>query len=165
MLIKYGNKTLRRKSKNVKINIETEIGFYETLNEIDSITEDLLCSIKEEDTGISSVNVGDLIAVFCIWYKEDKLIFVNPHNITISGDKVDSREFNYSIKGEAIIKRHNKVKLSFYNKDIELKEETFNGRLAQLIIQQLDALNGDLYIDYMEINDYRKIKINNIKNK
>lgn len=163
MLIKYGNKTLRRKSKNVKINIETEIGFYETLNEISSITEDLLCSIKEEDTGISSVNVGDLVAVFCVWYKEDKLIFVNPHNITISGDKVDSREFNYSIKGEAIIKRHNKVKLSFYNKDIELKEETFNGRLAQLIIQQLDALNGDLYIDYMGTNDYRKIKMDNIK--
>jgi len=79
-----------------------------------------------------------------------KKVFINPIIEEESGEEWGFNEGCLSIpKIREEVFRHEKIVISYYNENWELKEETFDGYAARIIQHEYDHIDGVLFTDYL----------------
>lgn len=138
---KYGDKVLRRKSKEVK--------------DIDEKVQKIIKDMKEvlfsaKGIGLAAPQIGILKRIFLAIHPDNKnlIVVINPVIVEKSGKEIDM-EGCLSFPGVYFsIPRAKKVVISGINekgKEIEIEGD---GLLARCFQHEIDHLNGVLIIDY-----------------
>lgn len=150
-IVQSGEKVLRQKAKEI-IKVDKKI---------DELVKDLYDTLAvqkdPEGVGLAAPQVGKSLRIFLAKYKTLDRIVINPEIVSISkakGIKTKSSKDKEILEGclslphyYGPLKRANTVKLKYLNqKGIETVEE-FKGFDAQIILHELDHLNGILFID------------------
>ncbi len=150
-IIQSGNPILRRKSKNVaKVDKKVQ--------EIIRDLKDTLKTQKEpEGVGLAAPQIGKNLNIFIANYKNFQRVVINPEILKISGAK--SEKLKVKSKKEILegclslpyyygpLKRANKITVKYLNEKGEEITEDFEGFDAQIILHEIDHLNGTLFID------------------
>ena len=150
-IIQSGNPILRRKSKNIaKVDKKVQ--------EIIRDLKDTLKTQKEpEGVGLAAPQIGKNLNIFIASYKNFQRVVINPEILKISGAK--SEKLKVKSKKEILegclslpyyygpLKRANKITVKYLNEKGEEITEDFEGFDAQIILHEIDHLNGTLFID------------------
>lgn len=142
---------MRRKSKNVaKVDKKVQ--------EIIRDLKDTLKTQKEpEGVGLAAPQIGKNLNIFIANYKNFQRVVINPEILKISGAK--SEKLKVKSKKEILegclslpyyygpLKRANKITVKYLNEKGEEITEDFEGFDAQIILHEIDHLNGTLFID------------------
>ncbi len=154
----YGMPLLRK----VATEIEED---YEGLDQlIDDMFETMVFS---EGVGLAAPQIGKSIRLFIVDatrmedvddepdLKDFKRTFINPIVIEEWGDKCSYQEGCLSIPNirEDVLRPSN-VRIEYYDRDWNLKEEVFDGFKARIVQHEYDHLEGKLFVD--KINPLRK---------
>lgn len=79
-----------------------------------------------------------------------KKVFINAHIVATSGTEWAYNEGCLSIpKIREDIRRTEKVRLRYWNENMEEQEEEFSGITARVIMHEYDHIDGKLFIDYL----------------
>jgi len=144
---------LRRKSKPVR--------------KIDKKIKDLIKDLKDtlnvqkdpEGVGLAAPQIGKNIRIFVAKYKNFEKIVINPEIVKIQ--KNDSEEDKTKSKKEILegclslpyyygpLKRTPKITIKYMDQDGKTVTETFEGFHAQIIMHEIDHLEGVLFIDHL----------------
>lgn len=134
---------LRQKAKKV-----TKID-----NSIQKLIDDMIDTLHAEPNraGLAATQVGVLLRVAVIEVPEHELItLINPEIVKKEGERI-VQEGCLSIPGYyAEIKRAVTVKVKAKNRDGKAFRLKAQGLLAQALEQELEHLDGILYIDHLE---------------
>lgn len=146
-----GDEVLRLKAKKV-IKIDKKI------KEIIKDLRDTLSIQKNpEGVGLAAPQIGKSIQIFLAKYKDLDRLVINPEILEISKSKPHSAK---ATRGKEILegclslphyygplKRASSVKLKYLNEDGKEIIETFTDFNAQIILHEIDHLNGILFVD------------------
>lgn len=144
---------LRRKSKPV--------------GKIDKKVKDLVKDLKDtlatqkdpEGVGLAAPQIGKNLRVFVCSYKEFRRVVINPEIIEIV-DKAHSAKAPRS-KKEILegclslpyyygpLKRSGKITIKYLDENGKVVTESFEGFHAQIIMHEIDHLEGILFIDHL----------------
>lgn len=160
----YGNSILKEKTDDVPQD-------YEGLPElVDNMFETMY---NASGVGLSGPQVGLGMRIFVIdteQLKEDdtkaklpihgvKQEFINPVIHERAEQMIDYEEGCLSIPGiTGKVSREVGVKMTFYDKNFQKFEATFNGMEARVIQHEYDHLEGILFTDYFKIIKKRRSK-------
>lgn len=152
-ILQSGDPTLRTKSKPV--------------GSVDKKVKDLIRDLKDtlaiqkdpEGVGLAAPQIGKNLQVFVCGYKNFKRVVINPNILNIS--KISKAERKRKSKREILegclslpyyygpLKRSQKIKVEYLNENGEKIIEEFEGFDAQIILHEIDHLNGILFIDHL----------------
>lgn len=160
-IIAYGDPVLRKKGED----IGSDYPGLDTL--IDDMFETMYAA---SGIGLAAPQVGLSIRLFVIdasGYDEDetelkdfKKVFINARISEETGDKWDFNEGCLSIPDiREDVSRHKKLKISYYDRQWNYKEETFTGLAARIIQHEYDHIEGKLFID--RLSPLRKTLLKN----
>lgn len=142
---------LRLKSKEV-LKIDKKI-----LALIQDLKDTLAKQKEPEGVGLAAPQIGKNLRVFYINYDNFERVVINPKVISKSKSKSISKKG----KGEILegclslpnyygpLKRSDKVKVKYKNEKGEDIIEEFTNFNAQIILHEIDHLNGILFIDHI----------------
>ena len=150
-IIQSGNPILRRKSKNIaKVDKKVQ--------EIIRDLKDTLKTQKEpEGVGLAAPQIGKNLNIFIASYKNFQRVVINPEILKISGAK--SEKLKVKSKKEILegclslpyyygpLKRADKITVKYLNEKGEEITEDLEGFDAQIILHEIDHLEGKLFID------------------
>ena len=147
-IVQSPNKKLLTKSKEIKKQ-------YICSNIINSIINEMSIELHKTKVGValSAPQIGYNIRIFIISNKvfnenNKDMVFINPHIISISKEKVLLDESCLSIQNICgKIERSKLIILSAYNIIGELFTIEVSGLLSQIVQHEIDHLNGILFID------------------
>jgi len=149
-ILQSGDPLLRKKAKRVSA-VDKKV--LEVIRDL----EDTLGVQKEpEGVGLAAPQFGKSLRIFAAEYKNFKRVVVNPEIIKISKAKSASPRKSHKEILEGCLslpyyygplKRASKVTLSYINEKGENIRETFEGFNAQIILHEIDHLNGILFVD------------------
>jgi len=116
---------------------------------IQGLIEAMFKALKEnKGVGLAAVQVDQLLRLFIVDYKSQKLVFINPEIKKISNKKNIMEEGCLSIPGVYMeVERPARIEIAAldrYGKKIKLKAD---GMLARIIQHEIDHLEGVLFVD------------------
>jgi len=152
-ILQSGNNTLRIKSKPVLC--------------VDKKIKDLIRDLKDtlaiqkdpEGVGLAAPQIGKNLQVFVCNYKNFSRVVINPKILSISA--MSQKEKEKRSKREILegclslpyyygpLKRAPKAKVEYLNENGEKITEEFKGFDAQIILHEIDHLEGILFIDHL----------------
>ncbi|GBE16924.1 peptide deformylase [bacterium BMS3Abin15] len=139
-IIKYPNKSLRRKSEKVKDVLDPEI---------QKLVKDMIATMKKNNgLGLAAPQVKKSLRLCVIEESGTVYVFVNPKITSTSRKRVIAEEGCLSFPGKFIpIRRPEKIKVRYLDeKGIKSKLKA-EGILARAIQHEIDHLDGILMID------------------
>ena len=143
---------MRRKSKAVA-KIDKKI-----LALIKDLKDTLKAQKEPEGVGLAAPQIGKNLKVFVAGYKNFQRVVINPEILKISGTAPKVKK-SKAQKKEILegclslpyyygpLKRTPKVTVKYLNEKGEEITEDFEGFNAQIILHEIDHLNGILFID------------------
>lgn len=150
-IIQSGDPILRKKSKTVK-KIDKKI--HELIHDL----KDTLAMQKEpEGVGLAAPQIGKNLRVFIADYKKFKRVVINPKIVKIEKAKSDKKEAKS--KREILegclslpyyygpLIRHGKITVKYMNEKGEDITEVFEDFNAQIMLHEIDHLEGILFVD------------------
>ncbi len=149
-ILQSGDPILRTKSKNVpKLDKKT-------LAIIQDLKDTLATQKDPEGVGLAAPQIGQNVRIFIADYKDFKRVVINPEVSEISGIKEEPKKKSKKEILEGCLslpfyygplKRADKVALTYLNEDGKEVKEEFIGFNAQIILHEIDHLEGILFID------------------
>ena len=115
---------------------------------------------EPEGVGLAAPQIGKSLRIFVADYKNFQRVVINPEIISIEKTKPHSAKASRG-KKEILegclslpyyygpLKRADKVKVKYLNEKGEEITETFEGFEAQIILHEIDHLNGILFVDHI----------------
>lgn len=107
-----------------------------------------ILKVKKDLDALAAPQIGINKRIFCIRFKDEIKIFVNPLRTGTSKEMHLSREKCASLKSQYIIPRFNNITAMYQNKSGAIEENKFEGMAAEVFQQMLDLLDGVLISDY-----------------
>ncbi len=169
----YGDPILHKKAKSVS----------ENSSEIQVLIDNMILTMKRADgAGLAAPQIGiqlrifvaDLTGAQSLLPEEERLdipqqpmVCINPEIIFSSQEKEEFEEGCLSIPNLPIsIKRPNRIKLHYLDRNFTQKEIEGIGPLASVLQHENDHLDGILHIDYLSTFRKKLIEkqLNQIKN-
>lgn len=141
---------LREKSKTVA-KIDKKV-----LGVIADLKDTLAIQKEPEGVGLAAPQIGKNLRIFVVRYGRVKRTVVNPKIIKITKTKAKkkTRARQTIMEGclslphyYGALERASKVALEYTNEQGQLLKEEFKGFTAQIILHEIDHLNGILFID------------------
>lgn len=111
------------------------------------VIEDLLDTIKahaQTCVGMAANMIGVTKRIIVIFDEREYLIMVNPVILKTSGKVYQTMEGCLCHTGEKEVKRYEKIKVQYQDKNFKIKIKTFTGFQAQIIQHEIDHCNGIL---------------------
>lgn len=151
-ILASGDPILRRKSKAVT-KIDKKV-----LSLIQDLKDTLAVQKEPEGVGLAAPQIGKNLQIFLANYKTFERVVINPKIIS-KVEKVTKQKSNKIPKEEILegclslpnyygpLKRSPKVKIEYKNEKGEKVTESFSGFEAQIILHEIDHLNGVLFVD------------------
>lgn len=150
-IIQSGNPILRNVSKNVS-KIDKKV-----LKLVQDLRDTLAVQKDPEGVGLAAPQIGVNLRAFAIDFKNLKRIVINPEIISLS----DTKKVNKVKKSKSEIlegclslphyygplKREDYIKIKYLDEKGEEVVEEFKDFDAQIILHEIDHLNGFLFID------------------
>jgi peptide deformylase len=158
-IVAYGHPVLRKVSLQVEKDhpnlIELIADMFETMYGANGV-------------GLAAPQIGVSLKIFVIdanpfaedepALKDFKKVFINPTIEEETGDKWDFNEGCLSIPHiREDVSRHPEIKISYYDENWILKQESYKGMAARVIQHEYDHILGKLFTD--KINPLRKALI------
>lgn len=152
-IVQSGDPILRKKSRPIH-GLDKK-----TLKLITDLKDTLGAQKEPEGVGLAAPQIGKNLQVFVCSYKKFQRVVINPKIIDIDRSPTKSHQSSKSRGREILegclslpyyygpLKRSKSVTLEYTNKDGKRLEETFKGFDAQIILHEIDHLNGILFID------------------
>lgn len=148
-IVQSGESKLREISKPVAKFDKMVIGLIKDLKDTLAVQKD------PEGVGLAAPQIGKNLRVFVVNYKNLKRVVVNPEIISISGKKMkDKNKKNEILEGclslpyyYGPLKREDSVKIKYLDEKGKEVVEEFKGFNAQIILHEIDHLNGILFVD------------------
>lgn len=152
-IIQSGEKKLRIVSKPVN-TFDKKI-----VKLIQDLRDTLQVQVDPEGVGLAAPQIGVNLRVFAVSWKSFKRIVINPEIISKTQDLKNSRATGKKAKNEILegclslphyygpLKREQQVKLKYVDENFQEQIETFEGFKAQIIMHEIDHLNGVLFVD------------------
>lgn len=139
-IVKYGDPILLQVAKEVDEN-------YENLKEI---LRDMRETMeKNNGVGLAAPQIGLSIRAFIVGTSSVKKDFLNPKILKTFGGFSVKEEGCLSIPSKRVrVKRPMKVKIEYRDANWNLRNETFEGLPARIILHEYDHLEGKLITDY-----------------
>lgn len=150
-ILKSGDPVLRKKSAKVERVDKKILGLISDM-------EDTLNSQKEpEGVGLAAPQIGKNLQIFLANYKNFHRIVINPKILEIGKPKIKSKTDDQ--KHEVLegclslphyygpLKRADYVKVQYLDQNGKVITEKFTGFNAQIVLHEIDHLNGKLFID------------------
>lgn len=144
-----GDPVLREKAKKV--------------TKVDKKIKDLIQDLKDtlaiqkdpEGVGLAAPQIGKSLQIFLAKYKDFERVVINPTIVDISKKIAKNEKKNKEILEGCLslphyygpLKRASSVKLSYLNEKGEEITEEFVDFKAQIILHEIDHLNGILFVD------------------
>ena len=155
-IVQSGSPILRKKSISVR-KLDKKI-----LALIQDLKDTLSIQKEPEGVGLAAPQIGKNLRVFVANYKGFERVVINPEIIKIEvKEKISEAEKKKQSKKEILegclslpyyygpLKRAYKVTLKYLNeKGVEVLED-FTGFNAQIILHEIDHLNGILFVDHL----------------
>lgn len=147
-----GDPILRKKSKVVG-KIDKKI-----LSLIQDLKDTLAVQKEPEGVGLAAPQIGKNLQVFLASYKKFQRVVINPKIIKVEKGTKKSKDTKRP-KSEILegclslpnyygpLKRAKKVTIEYLSETGEKVSETFEGFNAQIILHEIDHLNGILFVD------------------
>jgi len=131
-------------------------------SELRAFAEEMLRTMKEAGgVGLAAPQVGESLRLFVASDTgeiEDGRVFANPR-IEPHGPIVDLEEGCLSLPGmNALIRRPEKVRVSWTDIDGTAREGDFDGLLARIIQHEFDHLEGVLFFERMTPADQLRVR-------
>jgi peptide deformylase len=132
---------------------------------LDKKIKDLIKDMKDtleaqsdpEGVGLAAPQIGKNVRLFIINHNGKRLTIINPKVIFVSkapsgvykkGDNNGIMEGCLSLPHYyGPLRRSNKVKISFKDEVWNTKTQEFSGFLAQIVLHEIDHLNGKIFVD------------------
>lgn len=150
-ILQSGDPTLRAISKPVT-KVDKKV-----LSLIQDLEDTLKIQKDPEGVGLAAPQIGKKLRVFVAAFKDFHRVVINPEILSISESK--GKETKGKSKKEILegclslpyyygpLKRSPKITVKYLNQNSEKITETFEGFNAQIILHEIDHLNGILFID------------------
>ncbi|MBR4735835.1 MAG: peptide deformylase [Bacteroidales bacterium] len=147
----YGADVLRQKAAPADLSKREEIvALVQDLK--DTLVRADGCGLAAPQIGISLRVVivdGDVVADTYPYLKDFRRTIINPEILEESDEKVTYSEGCLSIPGiYCDVVRPKKIKVRYYNEDLEEVTEEFDNFAARMIQHELSHLDGDLFTDH-----------------
>ncbi len=152
-ILQSGNPILRAKSQPVK-NVDKKV-----LDLIHDLKDTLAVQKEPEGVGLAAPQIGKNVQVFVCGYKNFNRVVVNPKILSIGKtepDKKEKRSKKEILEGclslpyyYGPLKRAGQVTVEYLTEKDEKKTEIFKDFEAQIILHEIDHLNGILFIDHL----------------
>ena len=151
-ILQSGDPVLRRKSKAVA-KIDKKI-----LDLVKDLKDTLKTQKEPEGVGLAAPQIGRNLKVFVADYKNFRRVVINPEILKVEKSKPRTKKAAQG-KKEILegclslpyyygpLKRAAKITVRYLNEKAEKTVETFEGFDAQIILHEIDHLNGILFID------------------
>jgi peptide deformylase len=145
---------LRQKSKPV-LKVDKKI-----LKLIQDLKDTLSIQKDPEGVGLAAPQIGKNLRIFVASYKGFDRVVINPEILSIEKSKPHSAKTSRS-KKEILegclslpyyygpLKRAPKITIKYLNEKGEALTETFEGFNAQIIMHEIDHLEGVLFVDHL----------------
>ncbi len=150
-ILQSGDPILRKVSKPVK-KVDKKV-----LEVIRDLKDTLKVQKEPEGVGLAAPQIGKNLQIFIADFKNFKKIIINPKILKItkgSGTKTQKKSKKEILEGclslpnyYGPLKREGKLTLKYLNEKGEEITETFMDFEAQIILHEIDHLNGILFID------------------
>lgn len=162
-IVQSGNPVLRLVCKPVR-SIDRKI-----LKIIKDLRDTLSIQTDPEGVGLAAPQIGKNLRIFIVSFKNFKRLVINPEILTIS----DKKQVTSNKRGEEEIlegclslphyygplKREGSVKIKYLDEFGKKVVEEFKGFNAQIIMHEIDHLNGVLFIDHLLKQDKKLFKL------
>lgn len=157
-VVQSGNPVLRQIAKNVsKVDKKT-------LSIVTDLKDTLKTQKEPEGVGLAAPQIGKSVRIFIADYKNFQRVIINPKILKVQEDKGRTRQARASeVKGKGKkeilegclslpyyygpLKRAGKVLLKYLDEKGEEITEEFTDFNAQIIMHEIDHLNGILFVD------------------
>ena len=150
-ILRSGHPTLRKVAKPVA-RIDKKIKGI-----IKDLKETLAVQKNPEGVGLAAPQIGKSLRIFVMSHRGVERVVINPEILTIR-QKVRNykppKEEKNLMEGclslpdyYGPLKRAQKVRIRYLNEEGKRAEEDFKGFLAQIILHEIDHLNGVLFVD------------------
>lgn len=150
-IIQSGNQILRNVSKPVS-KIDKKV-----LKLIQDLKDTLAVQKDPEGVGLAAPQIGVNLRVFAVDFKNLKRIIINPEIIDLGKSKKvnkTKKEKSEILEGclslphyYGPLKREDSIKIKYLNEDGKEITEEFKDFNAQIMLHEIDHLNGILFID------------------
>lgn len=152
-IVQSGDPILRKKSKPV-VKIDKKV-----LKLVQDLKDTLAIQKEPEGVGLAAPQIGKNLRVFAANYKGFDRIVINPEIIKIESGIKDEELGKKKSKKEILegclslpyyygpLKRAPKITVKYLNEKGENITETFEGFNAQIVLHEIDHLNGILFVD------------------
>jgi peptide deformylase len=152
-ILQSGNPVLRAESQPVQ-KVDKKV-----LDLIRDLKDTLAVQKDPEGVGLAAPQIGKNLQVFLCGYKDFNRIVINPKVLGIT--EQSAKEKKKRSKKEILegclslpyyygpLKRAQKIKVEYLNEKGEKIAEEFEGFNAQIIMHEIDHLNGILFIDHL----------------
>lgn len=128
---------------------------------IQDLKDTLEVQTDPEGVGLAAPQIGKNVRIFYANYKNFKRLVINPEVVNISRVKkiykTKHEDHHHEILEGCLslpnyygpLKRAESVTIKYLNEKGEEKEETFKGFNAQIILHEVDHLDGILFVDHL----------------
>ena len=149
-IIQSGNPILRNVSKPV-LKIDKKVKSL-----IQDLKDTLAVQNDPEGVGLAAPKIGINLRVFVVGFKKLKRVVINPEIISVLSTKykVQSTKRSEILEGclslphyYGPLKRENYVKLKYLDENGKEITEEFKNFDAQIMLHEIDHLNGFLFVD------------------
>ena len=148
-ILQSGDPILRAKSKNVaKVDKRT-------LAVIQDLKDTLAKQKEPEGVGLAAPQIGKNVRIFLADYKGFTRVVINPEVLEISKKTTKEKKTKNEILEGCLslpyyygpLKRANKIKVKYLNEKGEEITEDFEDFNAQIMLHEIDHLDGILFVD------------------
>lgn len=152
-ILQSNDPLLRKKSKPV-IKVDKKV-----VTLVKDLKDTLSVQKEPEGVGLAAPQLGKLLRIFVANYKGFERVVINPEIIKIDKSKAishTSKSHKEILEGclslpyyYGPIKRARKITVKYLNEKGESVTETFEGFNAQIIMHEIDHLEGILFVDHL----------------
>lgn len=148
-IVQSGEPKLRNVSKPV-VKFDKMV-----INLIKDLKDTLAVQKNPEGVGLAAPQIGKNLRVFVADYKNFKRVVINPEIVSISKEKMKDKSKRTEILEGCLslphyygpLKRSQSVKVKYLNEEGKEVVEEFKGFPAQIVLHEMDHLDGILFID------------------
>ncbi len=150
-ILKSTDPKLRLKSKKVG-KIDKKV-----LSLISDLKDTLKIQKDPEGVGLAAPQIGRNLQIFLASYKNFERVVINPEIIDIDKKFSDKKVVKNEILEGCLslpnyygpLRRARSVTVKYMNEKGEEKTETFTNFNSQIILHEIDHLNGKLFVDHL----------------
>lgn len=148
-ILRSGDSKLRGISKSVaKID-------FKVLKLVQDLKETLAIQKDPEGVGLAAPQIGKNLRVFVVSYKDVTRVVINPEILETKTEKVKTKQSKNEILEGCLslpnyygpLKRVDSIKIKYLNEEGKEVTEEFKDFNAQIVLHEIDHLNGILFLD------------------